>query len=49
MVYEKIKIPIRDLLIKKGLIEILDKLTNHQNEDIGNLAKYVIECFKDDI
>ncbi len=43
--FKKINNPIKNLLINKGLIEILEKFSSHPNDDV----RCLIENFIDDL
>jgi len=44
--FEKINNPIKNLLINKGIIEIIERFASHGNEDIRCLAEQTIEILK---
>jgi len=47
--YAKHKSPFVNSLVTKGILEVLDKLTSHNNNDIVSQAEDIIQKLKDDI
>jgi wyosine [tRNA(Phe)-imidazoG37] synthetase (radical SAM superfamily) len=47
--YSKVKSPFKDSFLQKGILEILDKLASHVNEDIAAQTDIIIHKLKDDI